>query len=58
MEQVIKAGTLRFVLLSPLLMSVYLVDVIRDTRLILFSQIMLRADIISVAVFFDVRLAG
>jgi len=51
MEQVIKAGTLLFVLLNPLLMSVYLVDVIRETRLIQFSQIMLRASITSAAAF-------
>jgi len=51
MEQIIKAGTLLFVLLNPLLMSVYLVDVIRETRLALFSQIMLRASITSVAAF-------
>lgn len=51
MEQIIKAGTLLFVLLNPLLMSVYLVDVIRETRLTLFSQIMLRASITSVAAF-------
>jgi multiple antibiotic resistance protein len=51
MEQVIKSGVLLFVLLNPLLLSVYLVDLVRDTPLALFSRIMLRASITSTVAF-------
>lgn len=51
MEQVIKAGVLLFVLLNPLLMSVYLIDIIRGTPLSLFNRIILRASITSTIAF-------
>jgi multiple antibiotic resistance protein len=51
MEQVIKAGMLLFVLLNPLLMSIYLIELIRETNLALFSRILLRATITSTVAF-------
>lgn len=51
MEPVIKAGVLLFVLLNPLLMSVYLVELIRTTPIGLFTRIMLRASLTSTSAF-------
>jgi multiple antibiotic resistance protein len=51
MEEIVKAGTLLFVLLNPLLMSVYLADIIRNTQTSLFSKVMLRASITSTVAF-------
>lgn len=51
MEQVVKAGMLLFVLLNPLLMSVYLVELIKETRIALFTRIILRASIVSTIAF-------
>jgi multiple antibiotic resistance protein len=51
MEQVIKSGVLLFVLLNPLLMSVYLINIIRETPLSLFNRIILRASITSTVAF-------
>jgi multiple antibiotic resistance protein len=51
MEPVIKAGVLLFVLLNPLLMSVYLVELIQTTRIGLFSRIMFRACLISAVAY-------
>ncbi|MFQ5509049.1 MAG: MarC family protein [Leptospirillia bacterium] len=51
MEEVIKAGTLLFVLLNPLLMSVYLVDLVQGKRLDLFIPIIVRASLTSTVAF-------
>jgi len=51
MEQVVKAGLLLFVLLNPLLMGVYLVELIRETPLALFSRIIFRASVTSAVAF-------
>jgi multiple antibiotic resistance protein len=51
MEQIIKASTLLYVLLNPLLMSVYLAELVKDTPLAWFSRIILRASITSTVAF-------
>jgi multiple antibiotic resistance protein len=51
MEHVVKASLLLFVLLNPLLMGMYLVDLIRETPLPLFSRIILRASVTSAVAF-------
>ncbi|MGD2063673.1 MAG: MarC family protein [Nitrospirota bacterium] len=58
MEPVVKASLLLFVLLNPLLVGVYLVDLIRETSLALFSRIILRASFISAAAFSMFAWAG
>ena len=51
MEPLVKASLLLFVLLNPLLMSVYLLEIIRETRIPVFIRILRRASITSIAVF-------
>lgn len=51
MEQVIKAGTLLFVLLNPLLMSVYLADLVERLALTEFTRIITRASVTSTVAF-------
>jgi len=51
MEQVIKAGTLLFVLLNPLLMSVYLADLVERLALLEFTRIITRASVTSTVAF-------
>jgi small neutral amino acid transporter SnatA (MarC family) len=51
MEEFFKAAALLFVLLNPFLMSIYLVDLIRELDALTFRRVLTRGAVISCAVF-------
>jgi len=51
-EPIIRSFTLMFVLLNPFLMSVYLLQIIREMDRGTFTRVMIRGGLISVVVFF------
>jgi multiple antibiotic resistance protein len=57
-EQFIKIFTLLFVLLNPFLMSIYLLDLIRNLTMSQFFHVLVRAALISAAVFIIFSVGG
>lgn len=58
MEALFDASLLMFALLNPLLMSAYLIEVIRDSSFAQLSTILLRAALISSAIFLGFAAGG
>lgn len=58
LPEVVKTGSLLFVLLNPFLMSIYLISLIKDLSLTDFIKVLTRAHIISGITFILFALAG
>ncbi len=58
MQAILDSALLMFVLLNPFLMSAYLIELIRDTRMTEFTAILIRASLIAGAAFVGFAAGG
>jgi small neutral amino acid transporter SnatA (MarC family) len=56
--ELLKASSILFVLLNPFLISIYLISLIRDLSLKVFTQVMIRSHVISGVVFVIFAISG